>query len=100
MFKKTLFCIIFINILLFSKVSFSYFDPLKCGNFIQKKSKIEGFDLKKEAMSCAWDILKNGGGERLFKICFKTEVLKKVKDEEKSNRITDKTWKIVKKSCT
>ena len=49
MFQKTLFCIIFINILFFSKVSYSFFDPLRCGNFIQKKSKVEGFDVKKEA---------------------------------------------------
>ena len=100
MFKKTLFCIIFINILFLSKVSYGYFDPLKCGNFIQKKSKVEGFDVKKEAMKCAWDILKTGGGERLFKICFNKEILDKVKDKEKSNRITYKTWNIVKKACT
>ena len=100
MFKKTLFCIIFINILLFSNVSYGYFDPLKCGNFIQSKSKVEGFDVKKEAMTCAWDILKNGGGERLFKICFKIAILNKVKDEEKSNRIINKTWNILKKACT
>ena len=100
MFQKTLFCIIFINILFFSKVSYSFFDTLKCGNFIQKKSKVEGFDVKKEAMYCAWDILKNGGGERLFKICFKKEILNNVKDEEKANRIINTTWKIVKKACT
>ena len=100
MFQKSLFFLIFINILFFSKVSYSYFDPLKCGNFIQKKSKVEGFDVKKEAMNCAWEILKNGGGERLFKICFKKKILNKVKDEEKSNRIVNTTWKIVKKACT
>ena len=100
MFQKTLFCIIFINILFFSKVSYGYFDPLKCGNFIQKKSEVEGVNVKKEAMNCAWEILKNGGGERLFKICFKKKILKKVKDEQKINSITNKTWKIVKKACT
>ena len=100
MFQKTLFCIIFINILFFSKVSYGYFDPLKCGNFIQKKSKIEGTDVKKEAMNCSWDILKNGGGERLFKICFKKKILNKVKDKEKTNRIMNKPCKIVKNACT
>ncbi len=100
MFQKTLFCIIFINILFLSKVSYGYFDPLKCGNFIQKKSKVEGLDVKKEAMNCAWKILKNGGGERLFKICLKKEILNKVKDEQETNKITNKTWMIVKKACT
>ena len=100
MFQKTLFCIIFINILFFSKVSYGYFDPLKCGNFIQKKSKIEGTDVKKETMNCSWDILKNGGGERLFKICLKKKILNKVKDKEKTNRIMNKTWIIVKNACT
>ena len=100
MFQKTLFCIIFINILFLSKVSYGYFDPLKCGNFIQKKSKVEGFDVRKEAMKCAWEILKNGGGERLFKICFKKEILIRVKDEQKTKKIVNKTWIIVKKACT
>ena len=55
---------------------------------------------KKQKAIKAAALMKNGGGERLFKICFKKEILNKVKDEEKSNRIINTTWKIVKKACT
>ena len=80
--------------------TYAYFDPIKCGLFIQGKQKVENFDVRKEAMECSWKVLKKGGGERLFKICFVKKMKLRLKNTDKIKTISDKTWTILKKACT
>ena len=90
---------IFIVFIFPINISNAYFDPLKCGIFIQKKQKVNGYDVKKETMECAWKTLKKGGGERLYKICMRKKMSEKIQDKD-LEKIINKTWTIVKKACT
>ena len=100
MYTRYFFKLLVLILSFYSISSYAYFDPLKCGMFIQKKENVFGLNVKTESMSCAWSVLKNGGGERLYKICIKKKLKEKITSDLNESEIINKIWDIVKKSCT